>query len=267
MSKRFTDNDIWDKKWFMDLSPLEKAAWFYIKDRCDSVGVWDINTKLADCYLGDNVEWDEFFSKCNGNIVILGSDKLWLVDFCTFQYGTLSTESKPHRAYIAKLEKHGLLGYFELSDNGYTLSIPLDKGLITLQEKEKDKEKEKEKDKEKEPSIEAVNCASLLFTLHRDNIDQKYDVSDARVKKWAVDIERINRLDGRSWQEIEGVIRWVKRPGEFWAPNIMSGSKLREKFPQVVAKMSANGNSSGNGQGLRNGALSDKYKFEVNGEI
>ena len=45
----------------------------------------------------------------------------------------------------------------------------------------------------------------------------------------------------------------------------MSGSKLREKFLQVVAKMSASGNPKANGskQGMRNAALNDEYCMTV----
>ena len=139
MSKRFTDNDIWNKKWFMDLSPSEKAAWFYIKDKCDTVGVWDVNTKLADCYLGNNIDWDAFRIKCNGNITVIDDGKWWIVDFCTFQYGALSLGSRPHISFIKLLEKHDLLKYFTLTDKGYTLNEPLNEPC----ERPKDKDKEK----------------------------------------------------------------------------------------------------------------------------
>lgn len=84
---------------------------------------------------------------------------------------------------------------------------------------------------------EAKNLASLLFDLHRDRIDPKYSVPPAHLATWARDIERLHRIDGRDWPDIEAVIRWVKAPGQFWAPNIMSGKKLREKFASLVGQM------------------------------
>jgi len=73
------------------------------------------------------------------------------------------------------------------------------------------------------------------------SFDIKVDVcntnkSIANIKKWAYDIDKINRIDGRSWSDIKAIIIWVKTPGNFWASNIMSGSKLREKFPTLIAQ-------------------------------
>ena len=277
MSKRFYDTTIWDKPWYRKLSPANKKAWDYINAKCDGVGLWTPDFEGAAFFINDEPDWDDLVSSCNDNIIVLPNGKWWLVDFCEFQYGPISADpkNKPHASYLSLLSRHGLLQFFELSNQGYKVSpLLLARGMDTLQEKEEEKEKEIEKDKETEKEEEkencaendlpneAISCASLLFTLHRDNIDRKYDVSDAKVKKWAIDIERINRLDGRSWQEIENVIRWVKRPGEFWGPNIMSGSKLREKFPQVVAKMSASGKPQ-NVAPMRNAALNDEYCMTV----
>ena len=50
-------------------------------------------------------------------------------------------------------------------------------------------------------------------------------------------IEKLNRIDKRSYEDIEKVIRWIKTAGNFWCPNIISGSKLREKYPQVFLQM------------------------------
>ena len=170
MSKRFTDNDVWNKKWFMDLEPLEKAAWYYLKDKCDTVGVWDVNSKLADCYLGGSVDWDAFLLKCNGNIIVLSDGKWWLVDFCTFQYGTLSLSSQPHCSYIALLKKHDLLKYFTLGDKGYTLNEPLGKACLSLKDKEEDKDKEKatETEEDQEPELFLVPEPSEEETTEKD---------------------------------------------------------------------------------------------------
>jgi len=92
---------------------------------------------------------------------------------------------------------------------------------------------------EKLYSSESYILADLLSSLHIQNIDQKYKpITPKQSQAWAKDIEMIERIDGRSYQDIEMAIRWIKTPGQFWAPNIMSGSKLREKFPTIWAQMS-----------------------------
>jgi hypothetical protein len=53
---------------------------------------------------------------------------------------------------------------------------------------------------------------------------------------WANDIDKLIRLDGRSEEEIEKVIRW-SLSDDFWCKNILSGRKLREKFDQLFVAM------------------------------
>lgn len=92
---------------------------------------------------------------------------------------------------------------------------------------------------EKLYSSESYILANLLSELHIQNIDSKCKpITPKQNQAWAKDIEMIERIDGRSYQDIEKAIRWIKTPGQFWAPNIMSGSKLREKFPTIWAQMS-----------------------------
>ena len=142
MPKRFTDINIWvDKPWFIELTPVEKCAFMFVKDRCDNVGVWVPNFKMAEVIIGDSVDWDALVEKLHENIVVLENGKWWLRDMCVFQYGNLSEDCIPHRSYIALLKKHGL---FERVSKGYV------KGSYTPKEKEKEKEKDLEKEKEKE---------------------------------------------------------------------------------------------------------------------
>jgi hypothetical protein len=246
MSKRFYDTTIWDKPWYRLLSPANKKAWDYINAKCDGVGVWTPDFEGASFFINEAPTWETLLSSCNDNIIVLPNGKWWLVYFCEFQYGPLSADikNKPHASYLSLLAKHGLLKYFTLSPSGYKLdSIVYARGIDTLQEKEEETDKEKDTETETEESDElpeeARAMASLLATLHTAQIDAKYSPPEAQVEKWADDIDKLNRIDGRDWTDIERVIRWVKTPGQFWAPNIMSGKKLRDKFaqiwPQIVA--------------------------------
>jgi hypothetical protein len=141
MAKRFTDTGIWNKTWFRKLDPQDKTAMFYVLSNCDAVGVWDADTEAAEFFIGAAVEWDGLIQRSNGNLERLQNGKIFVVDFCEFQYGELSPDCKPHQAYIRLLEKHGL-------KNRITKGYP--KGIHTLEEKEKEKEKEKEEEKEKD---------------------------------------------------------------------------------------------------------------------
>lgn len=83
---------------------------------------------------------------------------------------------------------------------------------------------------------QAKRLALLLYDLHRQ-IDTHFATSQKHIEQWAKDIEKLNRIDKRSYEDIEKVIRWIKTAGNFWCPNIISGSKLREKYPQVFLQM------------------------------
>lgn len=83
---------------------------------------------------------------------------------------------------------------------------------------------------------QAERLAHLLYDLHRQ-VDSHFTTSQKHIEQWAKDIEKLNRIDKRSYEDIEKVIRWVKTAGNFWCPNIISGSKLRGKYPQVFLQM------------------------------
>jgi hypothetical protein len=53
---------------------------------------------------------------------------------------------------------------------------------------------------------------------------------------WAEDVNKIHRLDSRTYEQIEYMIRWVQQDS-FWSQNILSASKLREKFNDLIPKL------------------------------
>ncbi len=72
--------------------------------------------------------------------------------------------------------------------------------------------------------------------LHGKNLEATFE-------RWAKDIRLLCEKDGRSVKDIERVIRWCQSDGNFWIPNILSGKKLREKFPTLYAQMNKNESS------------------------
>lgn len=137
--KRFTETAKWDDPWWHALSPRNKLAWQYLCDKCDAVGVIDLNRALADFQIGDAVDWDAFIELSGARLRTLPNGKLWLTGFIAFQYGKLSTDCKAHRPVFSLIEKHGI---GEWVSKGYPVG--------SEPHKEKDKEKEKDKDKELE---------------------------------------------------------------------------------------------------------------------
>ena len=149
MSKRFVDTEIWNKSWYQELSLKEKILVKFIFEQCDCAGVWDINFRLASFIIGETVSFTDIeeINKKNLLFEVFDNDKLFVIDFIKFQYGTLSENCKPHKPIIEKLKKYNL---YERVSKGYSKGYP--KGIHTLEEKEKEKEQliEKEKVKEKE---------------------------------------------------------------------------------------------------------------------
>lgn len=137
MAKRFCDTLIWEKEWFMKLSPKHKCLFRYLTERCDPAGVWEPNWILASLYIGEYVDQSDLLL-LNDQVEKLPSGKIWLSGFILFQYGKLSEKSPAHIPVYKSIEKNDLV-------HRVFNRVPK-----TLEEKEKEMVKEEEKEKEED---------------------------------------------------------------------------------------------------------------------
>lgn len=103
-----------------------------------------------------------------------------------------------------------------------------------------DKEEDKKKSTTYTEDSQEMFLAKYLFASINLN-DPKAKKPD--FQKWASDADKILRLDKRTMEEIKQVIDFCQSDS-FWKSNILSMSKLREKFQQLYLKMKANKDGS-----------------------
>lgn len=184
MAKRFIDTTIWTQnKWFRKLSPKNKLLWFYLISNCDAVGVWEEDFELASFIIGDDFKKDEINKEFEGKLKWINAKKIWILDFCDFQYGKLIEENltnKPHQSYINLLKKHSLW-------------IDYTKTIKSLKEKDKDKDKDKDKEKENIPF-------EVFWNLYNKKLGSKDDCE----KKW-------KKLKDKERQSIIDILPEYKR--------------------------------------------------------
>ena len=184
MAKRFTSTEKWDKEWFQDLSPRLKCFWQYMTDRCDHAGVWEANYRLAGFCIGEEVAEGDLLA-FGDRVEVLGNNKVYLRGFVEFQYGKLSTTSKPHASVIKLLEKHKLPVILKETE---TLAKPLPKGSASIKDKDKDKDKEKEsRVAGRLPASWVPNDSHRAYCL-KEGID--FDAAVAEFKDWATNTPR-----------------------------------------------------------------------------
>ena len=137
MSKRLSDSEVWKKAWFFDLPDKFKLFWFYILSDCDAAGIWTVNWKLAEAYLG-KLDQDKILSSLKNQVAVLSDGSYWLIiDFIRFQYGYPIRENAPMYKKLNQLLEQRKLNLNTLYDTVcYTV-------LDTVKDKEKDKDKDK----------------------------------------------------------------------------------------------------------------------------
>jgi len=142
--KRYFKSEIWTQnKWFRELDPTTKLFWFYLIGTCDNVGVWEEDWELASFVMRVTLDSDSIIQKLESRVQRISPVKLWVTDFCDFQYGGLSehTADKAGLSYVKLLKKHNLWK---------TLYKPLDSPLEDPKDKDKDKDKDKVLEKDKD---------------------------------------------------------------------------------------------------------------------
>lgn len=77
----------------------------------------------------------------------------------------------------------------------------------------------------------------LKKSICRWDPQHKVNKSPPVITGWVKEIERAMRLDGRTPKQLKFIIDYLFQESsdtaEFWAPNIQSGKKLREKFDKI----------------------------------
>ena len=83
------------------------------------------------------------------------------------------------------------------------------------------------------PSSEALELSKFLKGLILRNNAKAKTPDD--LTKWAAEIDRMQKIDHRTLEEIKSIIEFSQNDS-FWRANILSAGKLREKFDQLYLK-------------------------------
>lgn len=90
-------------------------------------------------------------------------------------------------------------------------------------------------------SPDALRLAGLLHDLiaarepSGTTAKRSQKAREKTVARWATDIEKLHRIDGIDHSDIETVIRF-SQASDFWAPSILCGKKVREKFETLLGQ-------------------------------
>jgi hypothetical protein len=250
MAKRFTDTELWDKEWYMNLSLKEKLLVRFLFDKCDVAGIWTPNWSLASLYIGETVTYKDL-EKFSRRLEFIG-EKIFIPDFIEFQYGQLSEKCNPHLKVIATLKKYGLY-------EGYL------KGSLRV--KEQEEEQEEEADQEEGGAGETFNTMpragnvgelpeeKVNATIELVRITKKQVVTALQVTEmWGV--FKIQNLTGKKYYADVGdvhshFINWIKKQDFTNGSTNKNGSGNKQTagavsfLERAQAKLAARGNESG----------------------
>jgi len=85
------------------------------------------------------------------------------------------------------------------------------------------------------PESEQYQLASFLAKKITERIPGK-SFPERTVQSWAADMDKLNRLDGHTWDDIASVLDFGQTDS-FWQTNILSGGTFRKQYDKLYLKM------------------------------
>jgi len=79
------------------------------------------------------------------------------------------------------------------------------------------------------------NAKKLSLAL-AEIVEKNFKYSKINLDQWALDFDKINRIDGIDWIEIQDLLNFALSD-DFWSAQIRSASKFRKQIPNLEAKM------------------------------
>lgn len=198
MAKRLSGSEKWDKAWFRKLPPKYKCFWEYLRDKCDLVGLWEIDFDSASFHIGEEIEEKEVFIFFKNKISRV-DDKILILGFCHFQYGEkLNPRSPIHKKIINLLNKYSL---YDTLYNRVVDSVQV-KEEVKVKEEEEVKVKEEVKEeigvlKISKLENELINSFSWKETICRNIVETGIDFN-------------VNKID----EKISQFIKTISGDGE-----------------------------------------------------
>lgn len=109
MSTRFTNTKKWDDGWFLGLSTHAKLAFWYLTEKCNNVGVYEIHMATFCSNLGiTKDELERSIPEINSKYITSNNKKhLWLKNFLEHQKNLpLKVTVRPHQQIIKQLHEY-----------------------------------------------------------------------------------------------------------------------------------------------------------------
>lgn len=107
---------------------------------------------------------------------------------------------------------------------------------INPQSKVKKSKEENKQSSPKQVYDEQSIHYQLALRLHQNILTNNPDYKKPNLQKWANDVRLMMDQDKRTEEQISYLMDWVQQDS-FWKSNILSPSKLREKFDQLVIRV------------------------------
>jgi len=96
------------------------------------------------------------------------------------------------------------------------------------------------------PSVFERKCVDFLIqSILEDFPNQKVPRAENEINKWALNIDRLHRIDGVSNEDIWNTLVWAMKD-PFWRTNIRSTGKFREKYQTLYLQSRRNRQRPGN---------------------
>lgn len=234
--KRFTDTEKWSDPWFRKLSSAAKQLWGYMTDRCDKIGLIEIDLELVTLDVGQRVGSDNL-KELESRLESCGNGKFFIPKFINFQYGVLTESCPPHRPIIELVKKHGLI------KDGLIYHYP--NATLTLGSKKRQEEEKTRQEGEFEGEPYAVETRVALHYLNEKSgrnfreTSKNLDFIQARLLEPGVDIEGIKSMIDRQ------CVRWKGTDQEeYLRPStLFNATKFDSYYAAKDLPVSKNGGS------------------------
>lgn len=133
----------------------------------------------------------------------------------------------------------------EGNGNNVTTELPGSSQNVTQRIENRDRDRARDNKFIVEPSAQplrdrrkaddfAYRCVDILTDSCKETFpNSKVPKTEAERERWAIEIERMRRLDGRSEPDIMEALKYATTDA-FWRGNIRSAKKFREKFETLI---------------------------------